>query len=119
VACLEGATFAEAQPQGVDGGECHAADGVAHRAEERANLGGTEHDGERTRLVDAEHLEDLPLPIHGVDEEEAHRVDRDVDAGGRELLRLAEVEKVGTDVVVRDRGGDFLTQSMNWRTAAM
>jgi hypothetical protein len=53
-------------------------------------------------VLDAEDVEDAPITLHGVDEEEAKRVKGDVDGRGRELLVLSQVEEVGADIAVGD-----------------
>ena len=102
VAGLEPEPLVEAQAESVDGGEGHAPHGVAHGAEHGAHLLRAEDDGEHARLVDTKDVEDAPVTLHGVDEEEAKRVKGDVDGRGRELLVLSQVEEVGADIVVGD-----------------
>jgi hypothetical protein len=64
---------------------------VERGAQHCAHLVRAEHDGQHARLVDAQEIEHGPVPMQRVDEEEAQRVHRDIDARGRELLVLAQV----------------------------
>src|SRR5262245_49982657 len=99
VSRLEREPFSDPEAEGVDRGEGHASDGVANGPENRAYLSAAQNHRQLAGSVDAEQVEDCPVALHGVYEEEAQRMDGDVDAGGSELLLLAEVEEVGAHVV--------------------
>jgi hypothetical protein len=73
---------------------------MANGGKQRTDLDGAEYDRKHLRLVDAEQVEHGPVAVQRVDEEEAQRVHGDVDAGGGELLLLAQVEEVGAHVLV-------------------
>ncbi len=100
VARLETEAFAEPQPECVDGGESHAANGMANAGEQRADFRGAQHGGQHPRLVDPEQLEHGPVTAERVVAEEAQRADGDVDARRRLLPLLAQKQEVRAHVLL-------------------
>ena len=108
MARFERESLVEPQAQGVDRGEGHAPHGVTHTTEDQPHLARTQDDREHAGLVHAQDIEDLPIALQGVDEEEPQGMQRDMDGRRGELLLFAQVKEVGADVLVGGRFGATL-----------
>jgi len=96
----QGQCLVEPQTERIDAGERHAPHRVTHRLQYGAHFARAQDDRQALRFVHAQEIEDLPVALQRANEEEAQRTHGNVDAGGRELLVLTQVQKVRANVVV-------------------